>query len=87
MDATDRIEHLRDVPLELYAELDRRMLKVREILSLKAGDVLSTSKSIEKGIDVYVEGVRIGSGEVVALGDRTELRFTAFAAPPKPRRG
>ena len=86
MDATDRFDHLRDVPLELYAELDRRMLKVRDILNLKPGDVLSTNKSIEQGIDVYAEGVRIGSGEVVALGDRVELRFTAFAAPPKPRR-
>jgi flagellar motor switch protein FliN len=87
MDATNRLDHLHDVPLDLYAELDRRLLKVRDILQMKPGAVLTTNKSIEQGIDVYVEGVRIGSGEVVALGNRIELRFTGFAAPPKPRRG
>ncbi len=70
---------LREIPLEVHADLARRALRMREILTIAPGSVLPTSKLATDGIDLWVGDVRIGSAEAVAAGTRTELRVTAIA--------
>jgi flagellar motor switch/type III secretory pathway protein FliN len=75
------LERMADVPLELRAELDRRLMKVREILAWRTGTVLPTTKPATGTIDIWVDRVRLGSGEVVDTETRLQVRMTAFERP------
>jgi flagellar motor switch protein FliN len=72
------IARLADVPLKVRAELDRRRLRVRDVLELSVGSVISLKKPAGESVDILVEGVRVGSGDVVASAKTLSVRVTRF---------
>jgi flagellar motor switch protein FliN len=74
----DEIARLADVPLELEAELDQRMMAVREILELDAGSVIRTGKAAGELVNVHIGGTRIGAGEIVSRDGRLAVRMVGF---------
>jgi flagellar motor switch protein FliM len=52
------IEGMRDVPVQLVAELGSTTIGLRRVLSLKVGDVLRLPTAIDDAICVRVEGVK-----------------------------
>ena len=78
MTAEEEIAQFGEVPLEITAELDRRQMKVCDILGLKEGEILVTSRSAGENIDVYIGGVLFGYGEVIVIENKIGIRITDF---------
>ncbi len=76
--AMDRIHNIADVLLPIDAELDRKILSVRAIMSLSAGTVLKLSRSAGENIDIRIGDSLVGFGEIVILEDSTGVRITDF---------
>ncbi len=72
------IAPIADVSVQVIAELDRRMMSIREILSLDAGSVIVMHRSAGENIDIYVETMLIGSGEIVMIENTMGFRITDF---------
>lgn len=78
MNPQEEIAALGDVPVEIEIELDRRILRAREVLRLEEGSVIATARSAGENIDIYIGGVLCGSGEIVVIENTLGVRITDF---------
>jgi len=78
MSATEEIAHIRDVPVQLEVELDRKVITVAAILDLQPGSVIRMTRSAGENIDILVGGALIGFGEIVIIEDTVGVRITDF---------
>jgi flagellar motor switch protein FliN/FliY len=74
----EEIASLGDIPIEIEVELDRRIMRAREVLQLREGSVISTLRSAGENIDIYIGGVLCGSGEIVVVENTLGVRITDF---------
>ncbi len=79
---------LQDIPLSLFAELDRCKITVRQLLELREGSLLPLSRPTGENINIYAGDVLLGSGEILvidsSLGVRVaDLREKPAALPPE----
>ena len=78
MTPLEEIATLADVLVDIEVELDRRVLRARDVLELGEGAVLRTSRSAGENIDIYIGGVLCGSGEFVVIENLLGVRITDF---------
>jgi flagellar motor switch protein FliN/FliY len=78
MSALEDIHHLADVPVFVDIELDRKIMTVREILSLEQAAVVKMPRSAGENIDILVGGALVGSGEIVIIEETVGVRITDF---------
>lgn len=74
----DDIAPLAGVPLDVSVELDRRIMNLREILSLKPGSVIRMTRSAGENIDILIGDCLVGFGEIVIIEDSMGIRITDF---------
>lgn len=67
---------LNDVAMEVTAELGRRRLKVRDIVSLQPGSVVELDRAAGSPVDVLVNGALVWHGEVVVVDDEFGIRVS-----------
>lgn len=67
---------LREVPLEVSAELGKTQLSVAEILQLNVGSVVELDRTAGAPVDVVVNGALIARGEVVVIEDEYGVRIS-----------
>jgi flagellar motor switch protein FliN/FliY len=65
-----------DVPVEVTVELARKKLKVREILNLQIDSIIQMDQSAGENVDLRLNGVAVGNGEIVVIEDMMGLRLT-----------
>ena len=78
MTAMEEIVSFADVPMDVEAELDRRIMTVREILDLEPGSLIGMRRSAGENIDLYAGGTLIGCGEIVVVENTLGVRITDF---------
>ena len=78
MNPQEEIAPLGEVPVEIQIELDRRVMRARDVLRLEEGSILGTNRSAGENIDIYIGGVLCGSGEIVAIENTLGVRITDF---------
>jgi flagellar motor switch protein FliN len=78
MTPQEEIAPMAEVKVEIEVELDRRIMRMRDVLELTEGSVIRTSRSAGENIDIYVGGVLGGSGEIVVIEDTIGVRITDF---------
>ncbi|MFN7994725.1 MAG: FliM/FliN family flagellar motor switch protein [Bryobacteraceae bacterium] len=78
MTAMEEIAAFADVPVDIEAELDRRILTMRQVLQLEAGSLIGMRRSAGENIDLYVGGTLIGCGEIVVVENTLGVRITDF---------
>lgn len=78
--ALEEIASFADMPVEVQIELDRRGMRLREILELETGSVIAFSKTAGDYLDIYVGGAPVARGEVVVLEKNIGVRVTMFEA-------
>ena len=76
-----RLDQLRDVPIELSVQLDRKRLKVSEILEFREDSIIELSRSAGENVDLLMDGEPVGSGEIVVIEDAMGLRITDLRSP------
>lgn len=67
-----------DVPIEIGVELDRPMIKIRDILNFRRGTVIEMKRSAGENLDIYMGKKLIGSGELVVIENTMGVRITDF---------
>jgi len=69
-----------DMPVDIEIEVDRRRMRLRDILELATGSVIPFPKTAGDYLDIYVGGAPVARGEVVVLEKNVGVRVTAFEA-------
>ena len=65
-----------DVPVSLSVELGRTEVPIRDVVNLGRGSIIELDRGPGTPLDVRINGVLIGRGEVVLVNaDRLGLRF------------
>jgi flagellar motor switch protein FliN len=78
MTTAEQIVLLLDVMLDLEVELDRRVMRMCEVLELEEGSVIRMTRSAGENIDIIVGGALVGFGEIVIIEDTMGVRITDF---------
>ena len=72
------VAHIANVPIELEVQLDRRFMKISEILSLEEGSVIEMERSAGENIDIYIGSRLAAFGEIVIIENIMGVRITDF---------
>ena len=72
----DGLDFVMDVPVDLTVEIGRRVMKIGDILKLRAGSILELTKAAGEPLELYVNNHPIARGEPVVVGDRYGVRVT-----------
>jgi len=75
------IERYADVPIVFEAELDRRPMTIRDLLSLEVGKTLPLARTVGEDLPIYVGGALIGHGEVIRLTNSMGVRISSLTPP------
>ena len=71
-----KLDLVLDIPLKLSVELGRTELPIRDVMRLGRGSVVELDRGPGAPLDVRVNGVLIGRGEVVVVNEeKLGLRF------------
>jgi len=73
-----------DVHLDIYAELDKRIVMFRELVSLDVDSLLPLSRPSGENIDIYVGDVLLGSGEILVIEGSLAVRIADLRDKPSP---
>jgi flagellar motor switch protein FliN len=74
----EQTAHFANVPVDLEAELGRRLMTFEAILGLHEGSVIRLPRSAGENIDILAGGHLLGSGEIVIIEERFGVRITDF---------
>jgi len=74
------IAHLADVPIDVEVELDRKVMRIAQIMQLEEDSVIRMTRSAGDNIDILVGGTLVGYGEIVIIEDAVGVRITDFLA-------
>jgi flagellar motor switch protein FliN/FliY len=69
------LANLRTVRLRITVELGEARMLVREIISLRVGSIVQLSKMAGELTDIRANGLQLGKGEVVVIGDALHVRI------------
>ena len=78
MTPREEIADLAEIQIEIEVELDRRIMTVREILTLDEGSIFRMTRSAGEHIDILVRGRVVGFGEMVVTDNTMGVRITGF---------
>jgi flagellar motor switch protein FliN/FliY len=78
MTPLEEIAHIAEVPIEVEVQLDRRWMKLSEILSLEEGSVIEMHRSAGENIDIFIGSKLAAFGEIVIIENTMGVRITDF---------
>lgn len=70
------LDDVMNVRLRLTAELGKAPMKVREVLELKVGSIVTLNKLAGEPTDISVNGLPLARGEVVVISDILHVRIS-----------
>lgn len=70
------LEDVMNIRLRLTAELGQARMRVREVLALKVGSIVTLDRMAGELTDIYVNGLPLGRGEVVVISDILHVRMS-----------
>lgn len=79
--ASNDIELVMDVPVQLTVELGRAKMQIRHLVGLTYGAVIELDVPAGDPLDVVVNGTLVAQGEVVIVNDRYAIRLTDIVTP------
>ena len=65
----------------LSVQLDRKRLKVSEILEFRKDSIIELARSAGENVDLLMDGEPVGNGEIVVIEDMMGLRITDLRGP------
>jgi flagellar motor switch protein FliN len=76
-----RLDLVLDIPVRLSVELGRTEIPIRDVVNLGRGSMIELDGAPGAPLDVRVNGVLIGRGEIVVVNEeRLGLRFVEVAS-------
>ena len=77
----DKLMFLKDLPMNIYIELGRTQMQIKDILELERGYVIELDKLASEPVDVFVNNKKIAEGEVVVIDKHFGIRITSLVDP------
>ncbi len=74
--SSDKLNFLKDLQLNVYIELGRTQMQIKEVLELERGYVIELDKLASEPVDIYVNNKKIAEGEVVVIDKHFGIRIT-----------
>ncbi|MBV8864292.1 MAG: FliM/FliN family flagellar motor switch protein [Acidobacteriaceae bacterium] len=74
-DQLKSFEIIENVPLALRAELDRKIVSVRELMEFEEGTVVPLSRPAGENVDLYAGEVYVGSCEILVVEGGLAVRL------------
>lgn len=69
---------LGDVPVQLIVEIGRVRITAQELMNLAPGNLLDIHVNPEQGVDLIVNGKKVGRGELIRMGETLGVRILNF---------
>ena len=79
--AKSTLDLVAEIPIRVCAELGYAKLPIRELLSLGPGSVVELDRLAGESIDLVVNGVLVGRGDVVIVNENFAVRITEIVNP------
>jgi len=76
MTVEEAVARFADMPLQFEFELDRRNVSLRELASLRIGQVLPLPRSPAEKVSVRVADTPFAAAEIVGDGTEVQVRIT-----------
>jgi flagellar motor switch protein FliN/FliY len=73
--SNERIQLLRDLQLNVFIELGRTKMQIKDILELERGYVIELDKLASEPVDIFVNNKKIAEGEVVVIDKHFGIRI------------
>lgn len=70
------LDDIRNVRFRITADLGQAVLKVREILALRVGSIVTLNRMAGELTDIRVNGLPLARGEVVVINDALHVRMS-----------
>jgi len=81
--ADSKLEFLHDLELDVFIELGKAKMKIKDILELERGYVIELDKLASEPVDIYVNNKKIADGEVVVIDKHFGIRIMNLNDPAK----
>ncbi len=78
MTPLEEIAHIANVPIEMEVQLDRRWMKLSDILALEEGSIIEMNRSAGENIDIFIGRKLAAFGEIVIIETTMGVRITDF---------
>ena len=85
--ANNKLDMLRDLHLNVYIELGRTQMLVKDVLELERGYVIELDKLASEPVDIFVNNKKIAEGEVVVIDKHFGIRITNLNEQTKGLKG
>jgi len=72
----NKLDFLKDLQLNVYIEMGRTKMQIKDILELERGYVIELEKLASEPVDVFVNNKKIAEGEVVVIDKHFGIRIT-----------
>lgn len=72
---------LDDLPLKLVCQVGSVELSLAQLRELGTGSLVQMTPQLHDGVDLMVNGRRVGQGQLVKIGDGLGVRLLSFATP------
>jgi flagellar motor switch protein FliN/FliY len=86
-DIDEKINFLKDLKLNVYIELGRTYMQIKDILELERGYVIELDKLASEPVDIYVNNKKIAEGEVVVIDKHFGVKIVSLAEPKNTLKG
>ena len=77
-EVSESFEFLQDLEMNVYIELGRTKMPIKDILELERGYVIELNKLASEPVDIFVNNKKIAEGEVVVVDKHFGIRITAL---------
>ncbi len=86
-DIDEKINFLKDLELNVYIELGRTHMQIKDILELERGYVIELDKLASEPVDIYVNNKKIAEGEVVVIDKHFGVKIVSLTEPKNSLKG
>lgn len=76
-----KFDFLQDLELNIYIELGKAKMKIKDILELERGYVIELDKLASEPVDIFVNNKKIADGEVVVIDKHFGIRIMNLNDP------
>lgn len=77
----NKLDFLQDLQLNVFIELGRTKMQIKDLLELERGYVIELDKMASEPVDIYVNNKKIAEGEVVVIDKHFGIRITNLSQP------
>jgi flagellar motor switch protein FliN len=78
MTPIEEVAHIATVRIDVEVQLDRRPMKLSEILALEEGSIIELKRSAGENLDIFIGRKLAAFGEIVIIESTMGVRITDF---------